>query len=596
MKKSMALTVLLVLFTAKLFAQINSGKSIVSSDLNDFRLFGASASDSVIEIIPVDGQPFKKCLGVNTFGKQLKGQTGVTMVVASPVEAGDVLWVSFKARSLESRRETGESLVELRVDQLENGKYVWPPYLERGVSFGKEWTETSIPFVITKDVAPENIRLLIGFDSYPNKIEIGPVTFLNYGKSVKINDLPRTRFNYGGSEPDAEWRKEAAARIEKYRKGNLSVRVVNAEGKPVKGAEVKISMTRNAFNWGTAISSQRFMDTTADSKKYRDTLLKYFNQVVFENEMKWGMWERQNPETRGAQTRQVAKMLSEKGITSRGHVMVWPSWRHLPGSLSRLKNDTAALRKVLTDHIKEQTSLMKGCFAEWDVINEPYAHHDLMDILGKDEMVRWFKIAKEGDPQVKLFLNEYTMFHGEGADSPSEKYWQTVKFLLEKGAPIDAIGEQGHIGGTPPSIPKVMERLDYFAKLGLPVQISEFDINSNDDEFKARYMADFMTAVYSNPSTVGFVQWGFWEGMHWFPVAALWNKDWTLRSHGKVYTDLVTKTWWTNTEATTSKEGVVTMRGFCGDYEVEVKEGGKTVKERFNLDTTGKELLIQLKH
>ena len=354
-------------------------------------------------------------------------------------------------------------------------------------------------------------------------------------------------------------------------------------------------MKRNAFNWGTAICSQRFLDTlNSDSKRYADTLMRYFNQVVFENEMKWGMWTRQDPEKRGEQTRIAAKFLSEKGITSRGHVMVWPSWRHIPAKVSALKNDSSALRKAVLDHINEQTYLMKDFFTEWDVINEPYAHHDLMDILGKEEMVKWFKVAHTGDPKVKLFLNEYTMFHGEGPNSPSENFYQNVKFLLDHGAPIGAIGEQGHIGGTPPAIPKIIERLDYFATLGLPIQISEFDINSNDDDFKARYMADFMTAIYSHPATTGFVQWGFWEGQHWFPVAALWNEDWTPRQHGKVYTELVTKTWWTNADGKSSKDGVFRVRGFCGDYEVVVSSGGKTVKEQVTLSNTNSELVIKL--
>jgi hypothetical protein len=152
----------------------------------------------------------------------------------------------------------------------------------------------------------------------------------------------------------------------------------------------------------------------------------------------------------------------------------------------------------------------------------------------------------------------------------------------------------GHIGGTPPGIPKVLERLDRFAQLGLPIQISEFDINSKDDDFKANYLRDFMIAIYSHPSTIGFVQWGFWEGQHWFPVAALWNKDWTLRKHGKVYTELVTKTWFTNAEGKTSKDGKYKVRGFCGDYEVQVNVNGKVITRVIALTNKGDQLIIKV--
>ncbi|AEE54614.1 endo-1,4-beta-xylanase [Haliscomenobacter hydrossis] len=192
------------------------------------------------------------------------------------------------------------------------------------------------------------------------------------------------------------------------------------------------------------------------------------------------------------------------------------------------------------------------------------------------------------------FVGNRQMFHGEGPNAASEAFYNNVKFLQENGAPIDAIGEQGHIGGTPPAIPKVIERLNRFAELGLPIQISEFDINSNDDDLKARYLSDFMTAVFSHPATVGFLQWGFWEAQHWFPAAALWNRDWTLRKHGKAFTDLVSKTWWTNFDGKTAPDGVSKLRGFCGDYEITITYKGKTSKQQYTLDNQGGVLVVKL--
>lgn len=87
-------------------------------------------------------------------------------------------------------------------------------------------------------------------------------------------------------------------------------------------------------------------------------------------------------------------------------------------------------------------------------------------------MVDWFKRARAGEPTAKLFLNDYTMFFADGPASPSQPFYDNIKFLKEEGAPIDAIGEQGHIGGNQPAIPIVIERLNRFTGLGLPIQIS----------------------------------------------------------------------------------------------------------------------------
>ena len=146
-------------------------------------------------------------------------------------------------------------------------------------------------------------------------------------------------------------------------------------------------------------------------KMYRDTLARYFNQVVFENEMKWKNWVNQKEETKGLSTLRALRWLRTKNLTARGHVMVWPSWKNSPSYLKEFKHDKEALRSAITESIKEQANVMYGQFAEWDVINEATLHHDFMDILGREEMKTWFDTARASAPGVKLFLNDYTMSH-----------------------------------------------------------------------------------------------------------------------------------------------------------------------------------------
>ncbi len=598
MKLSIIKTLFITLFlacTISLQAQTPEGKVIFSGWINNLELSGEDMPKSMIKKVDVKGQSFKKALRVNTFGRSLKGECGLVGQINSSLLKGDVIWVSFVARNIESRRETGEAFVEFRIDQLVNGENVWPPHLERGISFGSEWTEMSMPFVMTKDARPEELRVFIRFDTYPQQFEIGSITILNCGQNIRMSDLPRTTVRYEGDEPDAPWRREAADRIEKYRKGDLHLKVVDAGGYPVPEAKIKVQMTRNAFNWGTAVNSRSILDDTdKDLQIYRDTLLRYFNMVVFENEMKSKVWGRQKDEERGANTMLALRWLRRHHIPARGHVMVWPSWQHSP-HLEQYKEDPERLRREIFDNIDRQTNYMYGQFVEWDVINEPYAHHDIMDILGREEMAEWFKYARERTPGVRLFLNDYTMFQGEGGPgSPSECFYDNVRFLLDHDAPVNAIGEQAHIGGTPPGISKVIERLNRFAGFGLPIYITEFDINSNDDEFKARYIRDFLTVMFSHPSVEGVIQWGFWAGQHWFPVAALWNKDWTIREHGAVFTDLVSNKWWSDFDGKTGKDGAFHNRGFCGEYEVSVEYNGKIIKEKIKLENQGVELTLKM--
>ena len=127
---------------------------------------------------------------------------------------------------------------------------------------------------------------------------------------------------------------------------------------------------------------------------------------------------------------------------------------------------------------------------------------------------------------------------------------------------------------TPPQ--DVVKILDRFAKFGLPIQATELDINVEDEEVQGDYMRDFLTAFFSHPATEAITQWGFWEGQHWIPRAALLRKDWSVKPNGRAFTDLVRKEWWTDAHGVTGPDGRFQTRGFLGDYEVEVKTGGFT--------------------
>ncbi len=578
-----------LLFAASVIAQ-PAGKPLLPPAPDTFVYSGPGDAATVTRVVPVEGRDFTQALEVNLVGQ--RGERALIARLPEGVKKGDVLWISFWARNLESKRESGATYFTLRFDRLVNGKYKWPPHLERAVSVGGEWTQTSVPFTMETDASPDQVRLVLNFDHYAQRFEISPITFLNYGSSVKASDLPRSTVQYGGSEADAPWRQAAAERIEKFRKGDLTLRFVGPNGQPIANADVTVRMTRLAFNLGTAVNSSSILDeSNPDFARYREILAANYNQIVFENEMKWPRWA--NPKHNPESTLRALDWLDERGITARGHVMIWPSWGKMPGFMEEMKNDKPALRKAVFDNIARQTRLMKGRFVEWDVSNELYAHHDLLDVLGWEELVKWYRAAEAGAPGVQLFYNDYTMFHLDEAGP--DHFFNTVKTLLEKGAPVHGIGEQAHIGGTPAPIPLVIERLDRFATLGLPITITEFDMSTADEDFQASYLRDFMTAVFANPATIGVVQWGFWEGQHWFPTAALWNRDWTIRKHGQTYVDLVNNEWRTDATGRTNSDGAFQTRAFLGDYDVTVSHNGKseTTRVKFAAGTPAQTITLR---
>jgi GH35 family endo-1,4-beta-xylanase len=538
------------------------GVSLLSGDtVSSFQLWADPAIVAPIEVVPATGQPFRQALRLRTLANTDTPYTvQLHAATAAPVHVGDVLYATFYLRSPDSKDEGGAT--EMAIEQ---GPPAYRKLAEMGGSAGPVWRQIAIRFMATREnigdqeipAGKANILFRLGYG--PQTIEIGGVQILNFGATVRLQDLPPPIISYAGSEPDAPWRKAAGERIERIRKAPLSVVVKDSAGRPVPGATVSVNMLRHAFGFGSAVSAAGILDQSPDGAKYRDTILKYFNKVVMENDLKWRDWEENRQRAIDGVT-----WLRAHGIAVRGHNLVWPSWKNMPDDLAALKDNPAALRKRVDDHILDEVTAMKGQCVEWDVVNEPYSNHDLTDILGKDAIAQWYRLAHQADPAAKLYINDYdTVESGRQNNPHTDFYEQTIRSLLDHGVPLSGIGIQSHFAWNLPAPVAVLKGLDRFALLGREIEITEHDIDVTDEQLQADYTRDYLTLAFSHPAVTGFLSWGFWEGRHWKPA-------------GRVRIDLVRNKWWTRVSGVTDSRGAYNTRGFLGDYEITVTCNGKS--------------------
>jgi len=573
------------------------GTPLVGPD--GFGAMALSGTERDSEEVAVTGQAFTKALRVRT--KQRPARPYNMQLTASTTAAaakGDVILASFWARAAASSDETGEALTEF---VFEKAGDPWTKSVTYSVRAGAKWRQYNIPFAAVESYAAggAHVCFRVGYD--PQAIELAGFRLVNYGRKVKVSDLPVTIPTYRGQEPDAPWRKAAAERIEKHRKADITVRVTDARGRAVRGAEVSVKMKRHLYAFGSAVNCRYLQEggETPDKKRYRQEIVKLFNRVVTENALKWPRWE-SNPD----HARKTVSWLRGEGLEVRGHCLFWPNWRHVPRSMrpaaaaggdAAPAPDPAALRKRVLDHIAEEAGAMKGKLVEWDVINEPFSNHEITDILGEESLVEWFKAARKADPVVKLYINDYAIISGGGGDSPHRRHYEkTIRMLIDKGAPLDGIGMQCHFGNAVTAPAEILKTLDRFAKFGRPIEITEFDMKTGIEAFEAAYTRDFMTAVFSHPSTVGVIMWGFWDGRHWKGNAPLFRKDWNLKPSGKAWQDLVFKKWWTEAEGVTDRRGGYGTRGFLGRYEVTASRRGRKGRAEFDLAKPGAEVKVVL--
>ncbi len=396
---------------------------------------------------------------------------------------------------------------------------------------------------------------------------------------------------YPGAEPDAAWRTTAASDIDLYRKGNLSY-TVTAGGAPVQGAQIDVQMTEHEFKWGSAVAAWRLASGAGQQTTYKQKVEELFNVATLENALKWPAWEGEfGPIFDQSKAAGALNWLEAQGITGRGHVQVWPGYSNLPsaiqakideynnpGTTSGRKNQLETeLQQDVIAHINEITAAAAGQVDYWDVINEERTNHDLMDILGDQVMVDWFNVTKAADPNAVTYLNEWGILASGGGTNTSKQreYEDTIQFLIDQGAAIEGLGMQGHFDeGSLTGPEQLWTILDRFDDFGLPIQVTEFDINTPDGALQAQYTADAMTAFFAHPAMDAFIMWGFWEDAHWRPDAALYRSDWSIKPNGQAYLDLVFDQWWTDEQSITDGTGAGTVRGFKGRHDVTVTYQG----------------------
>lgn len=494
----------------------------------------------------------------------------------TPVEKGDVALVSFAGRASKVTHETGLAQVRLVV-QERGGAYAKAANMT--FSLTGEWQTFYLPARFPSAFEANEAEISFGFGFLQQTVEIANLQAIYYGKTQDFADLPVTRPDYLGRQPGAPWRRAALERIEQIRKGALDIRILDAAGKPLPDAVIELRQTRSAFDFGIAVNTRLLVGDGPNSEPYRQRVLELFNSGSPENDLKWPFWAGERSGFDQATALAALQWMKNHDLRIRGHALVWPGLRFLPRPIVNRAGtpQESEIPQLVLAHIDDITTATQEFVTEWDVLNEPFNNHLLMDLFGDEIMVDWFKAARKNLPHVPLYLNDWGN-HSLVADPVHVKHFvETTRFLLENGAEVNGLGLQGHIGANPTPPEHLIQTLDHYEKeLALPVRITEFDITTADEEMQADYTRDFMIAAFSHSSVVGVQLWGFWEGAHWKPEAALYRLDWTEKPNGRVFRELL-QTWRTDQTGRSDPSGRFQIRGFHGDYELVVRLGDEIV-------------------
>ena len=287
------------------------------------------------------------------------------------------------------------------------------------------------------------------------------------------------QYGWGGAGPIPSWAAFAVAVLIGCKSADTAV-VVSPGLLPTAPLTLRDAFP---FPFGAAMNPNLLTNNVA----YRQTAGREFNSVTAENYLKMANVHPAQDRYDWAGSDVLVNFAEQNKQRMHGHTSVWhqavPTW------VTNFKGDSAAWEGLFKSHIQTVVSHYKGRIASWDVVNEAFVDDGTLrptiwlTHLGPDYVARAFQYAREADPAVKLFYNEY------GHEYSPKRLAATLALAADfkrRGIPLDGLGLQMHtnIGQSDASIENAIRQV---AATGLLVHISELDVRVNQGK-KADYV------------------------------------------------------------------------------------------------------------
>ena len=293
-----------------------------------------------------------------------------------PIATGEVLWVSMAVRATHGSAETGQGSLHM-YGQLASPP--WTAFGELRAATSPGWHRVEMAMTSDRDFAANEAHFSLQFAQEVQGVELADFQVRSFGVGADAAALPGYVVTYDGRDPAAPWRAEAEKRIDRLRKADLLVDVVDAAGHPVTGATVTVRQKSHAFRFGTCINESIIADPGPDGAKYREILTRYFNHAVVENGLKWSGWEgpwRADGSVVVEQQAAHRKVLCDaidwmigQGMTVRGHNLIWPAKQYVPPDVVKCveSKDVAGLKARIASRIAD------GAGAHWKPQAAPWS-------------------------------------------------------------------------------------------------------------------------------------------------------------------------------------------------------------------------------
>ena len=380
----------------------------------------------------------------------------------------------------------------------------------------------------------------------------------------------------------------AGDRIEKIRRGDGVIQVLDENNVPVRGARVYYEQQSHDFLFGTGLAPLAENGPTAVNQDWAEALSALFNYGTAP--FYWDSYEAQQGRSSAIMLEMVADWCEKRGITVKGHPLIWAE--SVPGWAPVGPDD---MQKAQEKRVKEIAGEFCGTIDYWDVVNEPTMGAQVSTRVGKwmsqrtpvtvcADALGW---ARSACPTSTLIINDFRT---------DQDYQDLLQGIVRQKGKFDAIGIQSHMHRGNWPLYQVWDTCERFKDLDAPIHFTEVTVLSGNPRTgilskeqpsewpsttageieQADYTEKFYILLFSHPSVQAITWWdlsdsGAWQGA----PAGLLRMDMTKKPAYNRLLTLVRDKWWSRGDVYTGDDGIARMRGFYGTYKIVVEKEGK---------------------
>jgi endo-1,4-beta-xylanase len=384
-----------------------------------------------------------------------------------------------------------------------------------------------------------------------------------------------------------------AENIDKYRKSDLTVQIVDPSGHPVQDLVATVDQTRHAFNFGVSLGFFEPNDISSEGDEKGEPVTPQelalmptcFNASMIPFSGKWMYVEPARDHVTYSDLDKYIGFCAEHNITVEYHFLAGlaPAW--LNG------NEMEAVKRF-PDHAMGLVDRYHDRVKYWQLTNESHLLRGVPAVC---------KLIRAKYPDLKLGVSDCVKFWSE-EDNPIGKRMdmyrgiQMIPWLKGQGVKLDYFSIHGHRPYGLWADPRTMyDVFDTISKMGVKLHVTEMLLPLGDQivgpmrrgvwtpALQADFLQDYLTVCFSHPAMELVNFWGLaHEG--WGESAGLLDDHLKPRPAFDRIKHLVKDVWHTRMTGPLPLDGTMATRAFHGDYALTVALGdGRTAKATFSV-------------